>query len=151
MSSSKPYPGAPVENLAIGKIIEVNGSRIIAELDPSLTELSRVYGGEAYPIGQFGSTVRIHHGRRIIFAFVARLRMKADYEAERGITAASSADERQIVTELRHELRNAGHHAASLLLTRAQMRSFISWASSTTLLAALLIRFIASGVRSATV
>lgn len=100
MSSSKPFPGAPVENLAIGKIIEVNGSRIVAELDPSLTELSRVYGGEAYPIGQFGSTVRIHHGRRIIFAFVARLRMKADYEAERGISAASSADERVVEADL---------------------------------------------------
>ena len=43
--------GEPIENLAIGKIIEVDGSRIIAELDADLTELSRIYGGEVYPIG----------------------------------------------------------------------------------------------------
>ena len=57
--------GEPIENLAIGKIIEVDGSRIIAELDADLTELSRIYGGEVYPIGQFGSIVRVHFGRRL--------------------------------------------------------------------------------------
>lgn len=93
-------PGAPIPNLAIGKIIEVDGSRIIAELDPSLTELSRVYAGEIYPIGQFGSVVRIHFGRRIIYALVSRLRMKAEYEAERGVVSRSSADERIIEADL---------------------------------------------------
>jgi hypothetical protein len=62
--------GEPIENLAIGRIIEVDGSRIIAELDADLTELSRIYGGEVYPIGQFGSIVRVHFGRRLIYAFV---------------------------------------------------------------------------------
>lgn len=93
-------PGSPIPNLAIGKIIEVDGSRIIAELDPSLTELSRVYAGEIYPIGQFGSVVRIHFGRRIIYALVSRLRMKAEYEAERGVVSRSSADERIIEADL---------------------------------------------------
>ena len=32
----------PIENLSIGKIIEVDGSRIIAELDPTISDLSRV-------------------------------------------------------------------------------------------------------------
>ena len=92
--------GEPIENLAIGKIIEVDGSRIIAELYASLTELSRVYGGETYAIGQFGSILRIHFGRRLIYALVGRLRMKAEYEAELGIVPSASADERVVEAEL---------------------------------------------------
>lgn len=90
----------PIENLAIGKIIEVDGSRIIAELDPNLTELSRVYAGEIYPIGQFGSIVRVHFGRKLIYALVGRLRMKADYEAERGAIPKAAPDERIVEAEL---------------------------------------------------
>jgi uncharacterized protein len=100
MNSEKRNPGDPIENLAIGKIIEVDGSHVIAELDPGLTELSRVYAGEAYPIGQFGSIVRIHFGRRLIYALVGRLRMKAEYEAERGIAPHASPDERIVEADL---------------------------------------------------
>lgn len=90
----------PIENLAIGKIIEVDGSRIIAELDPEISELSRVYAGEAYPIGQFGSIIRIHFGKRLIYALVGRLRMKAEYEVERGANTTTSSDERVIEADL---------------------------------------------------
>lgn len=100
MNAEQRNPGAPIENLAIGKIIEVDGSRIIAELAPNLTELSRVYAGETYPIGQFGSIVRIHFGRRLIYALVGRLRMKAEYEAERGIAPHASSDERIVEADL---------------------------------------------------
>ena len=92
--------GDVIENLAIGRIIEVDGSRIIAELSADLTELSRIYAGEVYPIGQFGSIVRVHFGRRIIYAFVGRLRMKADYEAERGALPTLSSDERVLEASL---------------------------------------------------
>ena len=92
--------GNPIQNLSIGTIIEVDGSHIIAVLDPDLTELSRVYAGETYPIGQFGSIVRIHFGRRIIYALVGRLRMKTEYEIERGITPKGSSDERVIEADL---------------------------------------------------
>ena len=92
--------GEPIENLAIGKIIEVDGSRIIAELHSDLTELSRIYGGEVYPIGQFGSIVRVHFGRRLIYAFVGRLRLKAEYEVERGLLPSTSGDERIIEADL---------------------------------------------------
>ena len=92
--------GEPIENLAIGKIIEVDGSHIIAELDPNITELSRVYAGETYPIGQFGSIVRIHFGRRLIYAFVGRLRMKTEYEAERGVVPRAAPDERVVEADL---------------------------------------------------
>lgn len=100
MNTKKRNPGDPIENLAIGKIIEVDGSRVIAELAPNLTELSRVYAGETYPIGQFGSIVRIHFGRRIIYALVGRLRMKAEYEAEHGIASHASPDERIVEADL---------------------------------------------------
>jgi len=89
----------PVENLSIGKIIEVDGSRIIAELDPAISDLSRVFAGENYPIGQFGSIIKVHFGRRSIYGLVSRLRMKADYQLEKGMPVASS-DERIIEADL---------------------------------------------------
>jgi len=100
MSTELRNPNDTIDNLAIGKIIEVDGSHVVAELEPKLSELSRVYAGETYPIGQFGSIVKIHFGRRIIFAFVGRLRMKTEYEAERGITPQASDDERIVEADL---------------------------------------------------
>src|SRR5690554_3444267 len=89
----------PIENLSIGKIIEVDGSRIIAELDPTISDLSRVFAGENYPIGQFGSIIKVHFGRRSIYGLVSRLRMKADYQLEKGLSVAPS-DERIIEADL---------------------------------------------------
>ena len=100
MNSDKRHPGEPIENLSIGKIVEVDGTHIVAELDAGLTELSRIYGGEVYPIGQFGSIVRVHFGRRIIYAYVGRLRMKADYEAARGVSIPTAKDERVVEADL---------------------------------------------------
>ena len=100
MNSDNRNPGEPIENLAIGKIVEVDGTHIVAELDAGLTELSRIYAGEVYPIGQFGSIVRVHFGRRIIYAFVGRLRMKAEYEAERGVSTPTARDERVVEADL---------------------------------------------------
>ncbi|MBE0545713.1 MAG: DUF87 domain-containing protein [Verrucomicrobia bacterium] len=100
MSTEARNPNDTIDNLAIGKIIEVDGSHIVAELEPKLSELSRVYAGETYPIGQFGSIVKIHFGRRLIYAFVGRLRMKAEYESERGITSQTSGDERVVEADL---------------------------------------------------
>ena len=100
MNFDKRNPGEPIENLAIGKIVEVDGTHIVAELNSGLTELSRIYGGEVYPIGQFGSIVKVHFGRRVIYAFVGRLRMKADYEAERGVSIPTAKDERVVEADL---------------------------------------------------
>jgi len=93
-------PGDPIHNLAIGKIIEVDGTHVVAELDPGVTELSRVYDGTIYVIGQFGSIVRVHFGRRLIYGYVSRLRMKAEYERERGIAGQTDANERIIELDL---------------------------------------------------
>lgn len=100
MSAESHNPNDPIENLAIGTIIEVDGSHIVAELKPGITELSRIFGGDIYPIGQFGSIVKIHFGRRIIFAFIGRLRMKAEYELERGVAPQAASDERVIEADL---------------------------------------------------
>lgn len=100
MTAGARNPNDPIENLSIGKIVEVDGAHIVAELEPRLSELSRVFAGDTYPIGQFGSIVKIHFGRRQIFAFVGRLRMKAEYELERGIAPQASPDERVIEADL---------------------------------------------------
>ena len=90
-------PNKTIENLAIGKIIEVDGSHVVAELNPNIQELSRVYGGEVYPIGQFGSIVKVHFGRKIIYGYVGRLRMKAEYEKELGIEIANNAKDARVI------------------------------------------------------
>ncbi len=119
MSPPTRSPDVPIENLAIGTIIEVDGSRVIAELDPRLNELSRVYAGEAYPIGQFGSVVKVHFGRRLIYGLVGRLRMKAEYEAERGLPQQAGVDERILEADLLGEgewRRDASHAPADWVL-----------------------------------
>ena len=88
------------ESLVIGKIIEVNGSHIIVELDPSIDELSKIYEGSIYPIGQFGSILKIYFGRRIIYAHVSRLRMKDIYENEDPKTIDFSSLDRIIEANL---------------------------------------------------
>ena len=82
--NAKRNPNEPLPNLEIGSIIEVDGTHIIAELDPKITELTRIYGGIIYPIGQFGSIIKIHFGARLLFGYVGRLRMKSEYEREKG-------------------------------------------------------------------
>ena len=97
---SRTGPDVPVANLSIGRVIEVDGSHIVAELDPTVSDLSRVHAGETYAIGQFGSIVRVHYGRKILYALVSRLRMKAEYQAERGVVSLGTDDERVIEADL---------------------------------------------------
>jgi len=93
-------PNEPISNLEIGAVIEVDGTHIVAELDPKITELTRVYGGIIYPIGQFGSIIKIHFGARLIFGYVGRLRMKSEYEREKGLAPESGGTARIIEADL---------------------------------------------------
>ena len=90
------------ENLIIGKVIEVDGTHIIIELDSKINELSKIYQGDIYQIGQFGSIIKIYFGRKIIYAYVSRLKMKNEYETE--ISASnfqnSNSSERIIEADL---------------------------------------------------
>ncbi|MGP1346161.1 MAG: ATP-binding protein [Phycisphaerales bacterium] len=97
---SENMPDRPIENLTIATVIEVDGTHVVAQLDSDLVELSRVYRGDLYPVGQFGSILKIHFGRRILYAYVARLRMKADFDRERGITDVANSDARIIEADL---------------------------------------------------
>jgi len=100
MSNQHQKPGEPIENLAIGVIIEVDGTHIVAELDCQIAELSRVYGGVIYPIGQFGSIIRIHYGRTLIYGYVSRLRMKSEYQQEKGLVVDSNPTARVVEADL---------------------------------------------------
>ena len=93
-------PAQPISNLEIGTVIEVDGTHIVAELDPKITELTRVYGGVIYPIGQFGSIIKIHFGARLVFGYVGRLRMKSEYEREKGLAPESGGTARIIEANL---------------------------------------------------
>ncbi len=93
-------PNEPISNLEIGAVIEVDGTHIVAELDPKITELTRVYGGIIYPIGQFGSIIKIHFGARLIFGYVGRLRMKSEYEREKGLAPEPGGTARIIEADL---------------------------------------------------
>ena len=42
--SSRKNPNEPISNLEIGAVIEVDGTHIVADLDPMISDLSRVYG-----------------------------------------------------------------------------------------------------------
>lgn len=98
--NNKGNPNEPVINLEIGTVIEVDGTHIVADLEPSITDLTRVYGGVIYPIGQFGSIVKIHFGARLIFGYVSRLRMKSEYEREMGLPQNSVGGGRVIEADL---------------------------------------------------
>lgn len=90
----------PDQNLKIGKIIEVDGSHIKAELDKSIDELTRIYNAEVYTIGQYGSILKSYFGNKLLFMYVTRLRMKSEIEAERGFVTPSSEDSRILEADL---------------------------------------------------
>jgi len=71
-----------ISELKIGSITEVSGSSIRIELSKDISELKRIYKGRVYPIGQFASVIKIHYGRRILVAYVRRLRMRSDIMLE---------------------------------------------------------------------
>ncbi len=98
--SARRNPNEPISNLEIGAVIEVDGTHIVAELDPKISELTRVYGGIIYPIGQFSSIIKIHFGARLIFGYVGRLRMKSEYEREKGLAPESGGTARIIEADL---------------------------------------------------
>lgn len=87
----------PRAELKIGKILEVNGNNIRIELDGNLAELTRSIDGRVYPIGQMASVVKIHFGRKLLFAYVRMLRMRSDVLAEEGKTSILPGDDSRIM------------------------------------------------------
>ncbi len=73
-----------VPDLRIGSIVEVSGTAARVELDGGITELNRTYEGRVYAVGQIASVVKIHFGRRVLFAYVRLLRMRSEMQLEGG-------------------------------------------------------------------
>lgn len=69
---------SPRSELQIGRIVEVNGNSLRIELDDNINELVRAVDGKNYPVGQVGSVIKIHFGRKVLFAFVRLLRMRSE-------------------------------------------------------------------------
>jgi hypothetical protein len=90
----------PDGNLKIGRIIEVDGTHIKAELDYSINELTKIYQTEVYSIGQFGSIIKAFFGNTTLFMFVTRLRLRSDIEAERGNAVPPGEDSRILEADL---------------------------------------------------
>ena len=89
-----------INDLKIGHIVEVSGTTIRAELSGDVTELTRTYNGRVYPIGQIGSMVKVHFGRRVIFGFVSLLRMRSEEHLESATPIPPDADQRLMEVEL---------------------------------------------------
>jgi hypothetical protein len=89
-----------IPDLKIGHIVEVSGTSIRVELSGDVTELTRTYEGRVYPIGQIGSMVKVHFGRRLIFGFVTLLRMRSEELEETGKPVPPDADQRIMEVEL---------------------------------------------------
>lgn len=90
--------------LEIGTVFEVAGNSIKIALDKRITELTRGYRGRSYSVGQLGSVIKLHVGRKIIFATVSLLRLQSDEEtaaiaASTG-SAVSTFDKRVIEADL---------------------------------------------------
>ncbi|HZV69900.1 MAG TPA: ATP-binding protein [Saprospiraceae bacterium] len=84
-------------SLRIGKIVEVSGNQIRIELDIKITELTRSVYGQVYSVGQIGSIIKIHFGRKILFAYVRMLRMQSDILAEEGKNTILPGDDKRIL------------------------------------------------------
>ena len=67
-------------DLEIGSVFEVAGSEIKIALSKSITELTRSHSGRVYNVGQIGSLLKMHLGRKILFATVKLLRLQSDEE-----------------------------------------------------------------------
>ena len=89
-----------IPDLKIGHIVEVSGTTIRVELSGDVTELTRTYEGRVYPIGQIGSIVKVHFGRRLVFGFVTLLRMRSEELLEIMKPIPPDADQRLMEVEL---------------------------------------------------
>lgn len=90
----------PEEELKIGQVVEVSGTNIKVEISNKISELSRTFNGRVYPIGQIGSMVKIHYGRKIIFGLVTMLRMRSEELIEAGMPVTAESDQRVMEVQL---------------------------------------------------
>lgn len=112
------------KDLEVGAVFEVAGGSIKIALQKDISELTRSYGGRVYDVGQIGSILKLHMGRKILLATVRLLRLQTDEEAASLSTASalphSTPDKRVIEAEL---LGEASYNAAD---SKLQFRRGVS-------------------------
>ena len=85
------------KELKIGKIIEVSGNNLRIEIDESVNELIRAVDGQVYPVGQMGSIIKVHFGRKMLFAFVRSLKMRSELISADSSQVINAADDARIL------------------------------------------------------
>ncbi|MFQ2919959.1 hypothetical protein ACK3YF_12075 [Aeromonas allosaccharophila] len=85
------------KELKVGKIIEVSGNNLRIEIDDDVNELIRAVDGQVYPVGQMGSIIKVHFGRKLLFAFVRSLKMRSDLISDDSSQLISTADDARIL------------------------------------------------------
>jgi DNA helicase HerA-like ATPase len=90
----------PIDELKIGHVVEVSGTSVKVELSNNISELSSTYEGRVYPIGQIGSMIKIHYGRKVIFGIVTMLRMRSEEILESGQQITGDSDQRIMEVQL---------------------------------------------------
>ena len=76
-------------DLEVGTIFEVAGNSLKIAISRDIKELTRSHSGRVYDIGQIGSILKVHLGRRMIFATVRLLRLQSDEETAALTVAAN--------------------------------------------------------------
>ena len=112
----------PEEELKIGQVVEVSGTNIKVEISDKISELSRTFNGRVYPIGQIGSMVKIHYGRKIIFGLVTMLRMRSEELIEAGMPVTADSDQRVMEVQLLAE--GSWNNAKSTLAFKRGIKTY---------------------------
>ena len=90
----------PIDELRIGHVVEVSGTSVKVEISNNISELSSSFEGRVYPIGQIGSIIKIHYGRKVIFGIVTMLRMRSEELLEVGKEVSADSDQRVMEVQL---------------------------------------------------
>lgn len=85
------------QDLKIGRVVEVSGNSLRIELDKNINELTRSIDGQIYPVGQMGSVIKIHFGRKVLFAFVRLLRMSSEIVDDEGNKPLNANDDARVL------------------------------------------------------
>ena len=106
--------------LQIAKVVEVNGSRTLGELEASVHDLYRTHRSRKYSIGQIGSIVKIESGDTLIFGVVTSLRMveATDLKEERIQDRTDSSNAKWLEIELFGQGRRTGIREADFEFER---------------------------------
>ena len=87
-------------DLEIGTIFEVAGGSLKIALSRDIRELTRSHNGRVYDVGQIGSILKIHMGRRLLFATVRLLRLQSDEEVaalSASVTQTIPSQDRRVI------------------------------------------------------